>query len=104
HSVEVWSDNSLVGGLYGIAIGGAFFGESMFSLADDASKVAFVYLVRQVQQWGFSLIDCQLPTAHLTSLGAEERSRRDYLVLLDLALRAPGRSALWNFDIELALF
>ncbi len=70
HSVEVWDQDELVGGLYGLAMGQLFFGESMFSRADNASKVGFVTLVRQLQAWGFVLIDCQMPTDHLHSLGA----------------------------------
>jgi leucyl/phenylalanyl-tRNA--protein transferase len=70
HSIESWRDGELVGGLYGVAIGRMFFGESMFSRAPDASKVALVRLARQLHQWGFGLIDCQMETTHLASLGA----------------------------------
>ena len=103
HSIETWDGDSLVGGLYGVAIGGAFFGESMFSRATDASKVAFAYGVRQMQRWGFSLIDCQLSTPHLTSLGAESVRRRDYLNYLAAALRAPQHATQWRFDADLVL-
>lgn len=70
HSVECWHQNELVGGLYGVALGKLYFGESMFSRMTDASKVAFVHLVRQLEQWGFPLIDCQIMNPHLASLGA----------------------------------
>lgn len=75
HSVEVWQDSQLVGGLYGLAMGQLFFGESMFSHADNASKVGFVTLVRQLREWRFVLIDCQMPTQHLHSFGARSISR-----------------------------
>lgn len=101
HSVEAWDGERLVGGLYGVALGGAFFGESMFSHVSDASKVALVYLVRQLQQWGYTLIDCQLPSAHLGSLGARAVARRDYLTLLAQALRVPAHAAPWHFDADL---
>lgn len=82
HSVEVWSDNQLVGGLYGVALGQVFFGESMFHTKTDASKVAFVSLVGQLKNWGYQLIDCQVHTRHLESLGAEEINRRAFVRLL----------------------
>ena len=97
HSVESWQDGKLVGGLYGIALGGAFFGESMFSRATDASKVAFVRLVRQLELWNFVLIDCQLPSAHLFRLGAEEIRRRDFMERLEQALQQPDHSGHWRF-------
>lgn len=75
HSVEVWQERQLVGGLYGLAMGRLFFGESMFSRADNASKVGFVTLVRHLRDAGFVLIDCQMPTRHLHSLGARAISR-----------------------------
>ena len=82
HSVEVWDGDQLVGGLYGIAMGKLFFGESMFSHVDNASKIGFVTLVRDLAAWGFVMIDCQMQTAHLQSLGASSLSRErfaDYL-------------------------
>jgi len=103
HSVETWHDELLVGGLYGVALGGAFFGESMFSHAPDASKVAFVRLVRQLERWGYTLIDCQLPSAHLARLGAEAIARADYLALLALALARPARENPWRFDSDPAI-
>ena len=78
HSVEVWQQDQLVGGLYGIAIGQLFFGESMFSRASNASKVGFVTLVSALKAAGFVLIDCQMPTAHLISLGAESIRRSEF--------------------------
>ncbi len=78
HSIESWLEGELVGGLYGVAIGRAFFGESMFSRSSDASKVALVALVRQLSRWQFGLIDCQIKTAHLASFGAREIARADF--------------------------
>jgi leucyl/phenylalanyl-tRNA--protein transferase len=75
HSVEVWLDGELVGGIYGLALGKVFFGESMFSRVKDASKVALVALCRQLHQWGFSLLDCQVSNPHLASMGAVDISR-----------------------------
>jgi leucyl/phenylalanyl-tRNA--protein transferase len=86
HSVETWRDGALVGGLYGIAIGGAFFGESMFSVERDASKVALVHLVDRLRAGGFTLLDTQFITDHLASLGAIEISRTDYRTRLKRAL------------------
>ncbi|MBA1258560.1 MULTISPECIES: leucyl/phenylalanyl-tRNA--protein transferase [Pseudomonadaceae] len=78
HSVEVWDGDQLVGGLYGIAMGKLFFGESMFSHVDNASKIGFVTLVRDLAAWGFVMIDCQMQTAHLQSLGASSLSRERF--------------------------
>lgn len=86
HSVETWENETLVGGLYGISLGKAFFGESMFHTSTDASKVAVYHLVMQLRAWGFYFIDCQLRTEHLASLGAEEVSREDFLERLYVAL------------------
>jgi leucyl/phenylalanyl-tRNA--protein transferase len=96
HSVEAWSGTELVGGLYGVSLGGVFFGESMFSLATDASKVALARVVEQLTAWGYPLIDCQVGSAHLFSLGAEEIPRRDFLAALDAALQLPGRAGSWK--------
>ena len=79
HSVECWQDQELIGGLYGIAIGKVFFGESMFANKADASKIAFIYLARQLQNWGYQLIDCQVYSQHLASLGAINISRDDFI-------------------------
>lgn len=86
HSVEVWKENSLVGGLYGIAMGGAFFGESMFSRVPDASKVALASLVTRLDERGFVLLDTQWVTEHLTQFGAHEIPRATYLKRLNRAL------------------
>jgi leucyl/phenylalanyl-tRNA---protein transferase len=86
HSIETWLDGELVGGLYGISLGRAFFGESMVSRATDASKIALAHLVARLRVGGFSLLDCQFMTPHLASLGAIEVSRKDYIVSLDSAL------------------
>ncbi len=83
HSVEVWRDNELVGGLYGVALGRVFFGESMFSRVRDASKIALAHLVDRLLQAGFRLIDCQVASAHLTSLGAELIPRREFNRMLE---------------------
>lgn len=78
HSVEYWQGGELLGGLYGIAIGQVFFGESMFSRVSDSSKIAFVFLTLQLQRWGYKFIDCQVYSAHLESLGAKMISRNDF--------------------------
>jgi leucyl/phenylalanyl-tRNA--protein transferase len=88
HSIECWQDDRLVGGLYGISLCGAFFGESMFSRATDASKVALAHLVARLRVGGFRLLDCQFLTEHLASLGAVEVSREDYVGLLGSAISA----------------
>lgn len=99
HSIEVWQEDQLVGGLYGVKLGGAFFGESMFSRRSNASKVALAWLVARLKVGGFALLDCQFITDHLQSLGAIEVSRDDYVALLDAALGvaggAMGASAGW---------
>jgi leucyl/phenylalanyl-tRNA--protein transferase len=86
HSVECWEGPELVGGLYGVKLGGAFFGESMFSLRTDASKVALAWLVARMKAGGFTLLDCQFMTEHLRSLGAIEIPQKDYVALLDSTL------------------
>jgi leucyl/phenylalanyl-tRNA--protein transferase len=88
HSVECWQDGALVGGLYGVSLGGAFFGESMFSRARDASKVALAYLVARLRAGGYRLLDCQFLTEHLASLGAIEVPRQAYVGLLGAAVAA----------------
>lgn len=93
HSVEVWKDGALAGGLYGVALGGAFFGESMFSRSRDASKFALIALVARLRAGGFTLLDTQFVTDHLTSLGAVEISRADYHARLESALARPARFA-----------
>ena len=103
HSVEAWQDETLVGGLYGVSIGGCFFGESMFSAVSNASKTAFIHLVQQLQHWGFLLIDCQVTTSHLVSLGAVEISRSDFLKKLKLCLQQQDKIGLWQFDSNFVL-
>ena len=98
HSAECWYDGKLAGGLYGVAIGNIFFGESMFTELTDASKVAFVALARQLQRWGYGLIDCQVYTGHLASLGASMIARKDFTAILDSGCGQPGRVAPWRFD------
>lgn len=98
HSAEAFSDGKLVGGLYGVSLGGAFFGESMFAHADNASKIAFVALVEQLRTWDINLIDSQVYTAHLSRFGAEEWSRKRYLQALHQALKKPTRRGHWRFD------
>lgn len=98
HSVEAWRDGELVGGLYGVAVGGLFAGESMFALAPDASKVAFATFVPQLARWGFGLIDCQMETAHLSRFGARNISRAQYLRALAALSSQPDRPGPWRFD------
>lgn len=93
HSVETWQDGELVGGLYGVAIGGAFFGESMFSRRTDASKVALVGLVDRLRSRGFTLLDTQWTTGHLKTFGCVELPRADYLEKLEAALEIEARFA-----------
>lgn len=96
HSIETWQDGVLVGGLYGVAIGRMFFGESMFSRASNASKVALVHLVRQLASWDFELIDCQMSTAHLASLGARELRRAEFQALVARLVEQPGVPGPWT--------
>ena len=98
HSAEAWQDGELVGGLYGVSLGGCFFGESMFTLKSDASKVAFVTLVRQLEAWSFDFVDCQVHSDHLVRLGATEWSRRRFLRALDASLGRPSRRGRWSLD------
>ena len=90
HSVECWRDGQLLGGLYGVSLGRAFFGESMFSRATDASKVALAWLVARLRCGGFTLLDCQFQTEHLHSLGATELSQSDYLTRLHCSVSPAG--------------
>lgn len=96
HSVEVWAEGELVGGLYGLSLGTMFCGESMFHRRTDASKVAFVTLARQLEAWGFRMMDCQLHNPHLESLGAREWSRARYLDEVTRALAEPTRRGPWT--------
>lgn len=96
HSVEVWIDGRLAGGLYGVAIGRAFFGESMFTHVTDASKLAFVYLLGQLGAWGFPLVDCQMPNPHLDRLGVHEMPRREFLPEIRELVRREPIPAPWE--------
>lgn len=102
HSVETWREGRLIGGLYGVAVGRAFFGESMFSRATDASKLALTHLVRQLERWKFGLIDCQMRTSHLASMGAREVSRVRFSRQLEQLVNYPSEPAVWAFDRDLA--
>jgi len=104
HSVETWMDGELVGGLYGIALGRVFFGESMFVRRTDASKIALVHLVTQLKRWKFELIDCQQETEHLASLGAAPVARKFFLDALNRWVHADAvspRAGAWTFDADL---
>lgn len=97
HSIETWEEGALVGGLYGVALGGAFFGESMFSRARDASKVALVHLVARLRLGGFTLLDTQFLTAHLAQFGAHDVPKEEYRSRLAAALEVPAR---WNATLD----
>ncbi len=101
HSVECWQDGQLVGGLYGIAIGKVFFGESMFTRISDASKIAFVFLANQLEQWNFKLIDCQVYTSHLESLGATMIPRQQFLSLIQQYTIINNENTKWQVDPDL---
>jgi len=103
HSVEVWHEDMLVGGLYGVALGQLFFGESMFSLQSNTSKIAFVFLCLQLQKWNFQLIDCQMPTEHLSSLGAAEVPRAQFQTLLRSYHDKEARMGAWSLEPDLLL-
>lgn len=96
HSVETYYEGDLVGGLYGVSLGGAFFGESMFHKMADASKVALYHLVQRLKEWDFDFIDSQVVTEHLKSLGAEEISRNRYLDILNLTLEKESKIGNWE--------
>lgn len=96
HSVEVWQNDVLAGGLYGLALGRVFFGESMFSLQPDASKVGFCCLVEQLSQWGFKLVDCQVETAHLNRFGAELIPRTQFNALLKQLINDQSIGSVWQ--------
>lgn len=98
HSVETWHKGAFVGGLYGVAIGRMFYGESMFSHMADASKVALVRLARQLQRWEFGLIDCQMETSHLASLGARTLPRAAFTTRLAELVNLPHHPGPWHFD------
>ena len=98
HSVETWYANKLVGGLYGVSLGKAFFGESMFHYKTDASKVALAILVEKLKSWGFHFIDSQMTTDHMQRLGAKEMSRRIFLKKLQSAMRHSTKRGKWRVD------
>lgn len=98
HSVEVWREDELVGGLYGLALGRVFFGESMFSRADNTSKIAFAHLARQLAQWDFGVIDCQVASAHLFTLGAREIAREEFEQILVDYVDRPSLMGPWSLS------
>jgi leucyl/phenylalanyl-tRNA---protein transferase len=102
HSVEVWDREEIVGGLYGVAVGRMFYGESMFSRRTDASKVALAHLVAQLSRWGFPIIDCQMRTAHLASLGAFDMPRWQFQKLIERLVKEPGKTGTWSADTDLS--
>lgn len=103
HCAEAWDNDRLVGGVYGVSVGAVFCGESMFALAPDASKVVFAQFVRQLERWGYELIDCQVHTEHLARFGAVEWPRSRFLArLAQLHVREVGPPAPWSFDEDLA--
>ena len=101
HSVETWIDDTLAGGLYGVAIGRAFFGESMFTRVPNASKLALVHAVTQLGRWSFGLIDCQMQTAHLASFGARQIARSDFRTRIAVLADQPGPGSIWTLDRDL---
>ena len=104
HSVETWINGELAGGLYGVALGRMFYGESMFSRARDASKIALAHLARQLDRWGFGLIDCQMNTAHLARFGAREIPRRVFSRHLAELVNYPQTADVWCFDGEAVIW
>ena len=101
HSVEIWIGGELAGGLYGVALGRAFFGESMFARVTDASKIALAHLVRQLERWGYGLIDCQMATGHLARLGAREIPRAEFMRKLRELVNYPQNVGHWRLDDDL---
>jgi leucyl/phenylalanyl-tRNA--protein transferase len=101
HSIETWMDDELVGGLYGVSLGRMFYGESMFSRKTDASKIALAHLVAQLKRWNFGMIDCQMNTPHLATLGAREIPRRQFLIQLQELIHYPDIASPWRFDHDL---
>lgn len=98
HSVETWIDGKLAGGIYGIAIGRMFYGESMFSRVTDASKIALAHLAAQLLRWNYGMIDCQMNTPHLASLGATEIPREEFMQRLQELVNYPEPHCKWRFD------
>jgi leucyl/phenylalanyl-tRNA---protein transferase len=102
HSIEVWREEELIGGLYGVSLGRMFFGESMFTRRTDASKIALVYLAAQLRRWQFPIIDCQMRTSHLASMGAHELPRRTFVALVHRLVGRPGIEGTWRLDEDLS--
>jgi len=101
HSVETWIGGELVGGLYGVALGHAFFGESMFTRVTDASKIALAHLTRQLERWNFGMIDCQMATSHLAAFGAREIPRERFMARLAELVECDTLAGKWRFDDDL---
>lgn len=101
HSVEVWHDGELAGGMYGVSLGRAFFGESMFSYQTNASKTAMAYLCAQLTRWDFGLLDCQVANPHLVRMGGVELSRGDFMAKLQKLRRFPARRGKWVLDSDI---
>mgnify|MGYP003834499545 CR=1 FL=1 len=101
HSIECWRSEVLVGGLYGVGIGGCFFAESMYSHVDNASKIALTALARQCQRWGIVVIDCQMNTAHLARMGAQTAPRETFLKLVENAVLLTCHSGRWRLDEDI---
>ncbi len=100
HSIEAWRDGDLVGGLYGVSLGSCFFGESMFAIDPDASKVAFLTLLAHLDRWGIGLVDCQVKTEHLTRFGAQEIPRKTFLAELRERLPHPTKRGVWRAELD----
>jgi leucyl/phenylalanyl-tRNA---protein transferase len=101
HSLETWIDGELAGGLYGVALGRVFFGESMFTRRTDGSKIALAHLARQLERWGYGMIDCQMTTAHLARLGAREIPRAQFIRKLGELVNYPESGMAWRLDDDL---
>jgi leucyl/phenylalanyl-tRNA--protein transferase len=101
HSVETWIGGELTGGLYGVALGHAFFGESMFTRVTDASKIALAHLTRQLERWNFGMIDCQMVTSHLAAFGAREIPRERFMARLAELVECDTLAGKWRFDDDL---
>ena len=101
HSAECWQGDELVGGLYGVSIGRVFFGESMYSRNSDASKIAFIHLATQLKEWGYSMIDCQVHSKYLQSLGASVIPRQEYINLINHWTKLPALNKQWILDRKL---
>lgn len=101
HCIETWIGGTLAGGLYGVAIGRMFFGESMFTEVADASKIALAHLVRQLERWDYGMIDCQMPTAHLARFGAREIPRVEFMRKLASLVNYPDTASTWRLDDDL---